>query len=413
MTQATAVSAIDAAFRSEWSRLLATLVRELRDLELAEDVAQEAFVEASTRWRKDGVPDSPGAWLLTTARRKAIDRIRRAKRFDDRLPILAEAAGRQPAPQVLVDDQLALLFGCCHPALAVEAQVALTLRSVGGLSTAQIANAFLVPEATMAKRLVRAKRKIKAAAIPFALPDKANLNERLDAVCGVVYAIFTEGHTSTKGASLLRGSLCDEAIWLAETLARLAPGEAEVRGLAALCLLSDARRAARTTPDGTPVLLADQNRGLWNQDKIRRGLAHLVAAGTQHRAGPYRLQATVAAIHATAEGFGQTDWAAIVAVYDRMLAAGGGPVVQLNRAAAVAERDGAADGLSLLDEMATEGHLDHYHYFHSARAELLRRLGRIEEAKVAYRQALEVCNNDTELAWLTARLNQAGQTSAR
>lgn len=406
MFGSTAVSAVDVAFRTEWPRLVATLVRELRDLELAEDVAQEAFVEAARRWRQDGVPQRPGAWLLTTARRKAIDRIRRAQRFDDRLPLLAEAAATEPEPKKLADDQLALLFGCCHPSLSVEAQVALTLRSVAGLTTTQIARAFLVPEPTMAKRLVRAKNKIRTAGIPFTVPDREHLSQRLDAVCGVVYAILTEGHASASGPSLTRGNLCDEAVWLAETLAGLAPTEPEVRGLAALCLLTDARRFARTDAEGQPILLADQDRRLWDQEKIRRGVAHLLAAQAHDRRGPYQLQASIAAIHATAPTYEATDWEAIVSVYDRIMAAGGGPVIALNRAAAVAEARGPEAGLALLDELDEEGELSDYHYLHSARAALLGRSGDVAAATAAYERAADLCDNEIEKAWLLERVTE-------
>ena len=409
MKQTTAVSAIDAAFRSEWSRLVATLMRELRDLELAEDAAQEAFVEASRRWRTEGVPSRPGAWLLTTARRKAIDRLRRAKRFDERLPALAEAAKVEPEPRTLADDQLALIFGCCHPSLGVDSQVALTLRSVGGLSTAQIAHAFLVPEATMAKRLVRAKKKIKAAAIPFTVPDQQHLDARLDAVCGVVYAIFTEGHASAHGPTLLRGNLCDEAIWLADTISDLAPDESEVRGLAALCLLTDARRAARIDESDAPVLLADQDRSRWDQFKIQRGLAHLLAASGQTERGPYQLQATIAAVHSTAASFSETDWPTIVNTYDQIIRSGGGPVVELNRAVAVAESDGPPAGLELLADLAARQQLDQYHYFHSAQAELLRRTGDVKGAALAYDRSIEVCDNEIELAWLKQRRDELAE----
>ena len=261
------MNAVEAAFRSEWSVLVATLVREVGDLSLAEESVSEAFTEASDRWRTDGIPRRPGAWLLTTARRRAIDRIRRDRRFTDRLPLLVEDAGREPdevTSRQQVDDQLALVFGCCHPALAPEAQVALTLRYVAGLSTAQIAAAFLVPEATMNKRLVRAKHKIAAAAVPIEIPAPDRLHERLAGVCGVVYAIFTEGHASTVGTTLLRGDLCDEALWLADTLVALLPEEHDVLALRALCRLTDARRATRIDDDGLPVLLRDQDRSKWD-----------------------------------------------------------------------------------------------------------------------------------------------------
>ena len=400
-----AVSTVDAAFRTEWPRLVATLTRELRDLDLAEEAAQEAFLEASRVWRRDGPPDRPGAWLLTTARRRAIDRIRRAKRFDDRLAALAEDAERQPEQRRLVDDQLALLFGCCHPALERDSQVALTLRAVGGLTTSQIAHAFLVPESTMAKRLTRAKKKIRAAGIPFTVPDADRLGDRLAAVCSVVYAILTEGHASASGPTLLRGDLCDEAIWLAETLAGLTPDETEVRSLAALCLLTDARRAARFDASGEQVLLADQDRSAWDGEKIRRGIGHLLAANAGANAGavvgPYQLQATIAAIHASADRWEDTDWAAIVGVYDVLVGTGAGPIVALNRAVAIGERDGPDSALPLLDGLAES--LSNYHYFHSARAELLVRARRLDEASVAFDRALEECDNEDVRRWIRRR----------
>ncbi|MEO1060229.1 MAG: sigma-70 family RNA polymerase sigma factor [Actinomycetota bacterium] len=401
-----AVSAVDAAFQAEWPRLVATLTRELRDLELAEDVVQEAFVEASRRWRTDGPPRSPGAWLLTTARRKAIDVIRRDRRFEDRLPVLAEAAERPPDEARLVDDQLALVFGCCHPALSPDAQVALTLRSVAGLTTEQIAHAFLVPVPTMAKRLVRAKHKVRAAGIPFVVPTPEQLPTRLAAVCGVIYAIFTEGHTSSAGAGLVRGSLCDEAIWLAETLTELLPTETEARGLAALCLLTDARRATRSDDDGRPVLLPDQDRSRWDRTQIDRGLRHLVVAHAGGSAGSYHLQATIAALHATAPSYAETDWPAIILVYDAMLASGGGPVVALNRAAAIAEHRGPEAGLAAIEELDADALAD-YPYFHSARAELLARSGQDTAAVDAYDRAIEHAGNDVQRSWLAERRAEA------
>ncbi len=400
----TVVSPVEAAFRTEWPKIVATLTRELGDLQLAEDMAGEAFAEASRVWRTGGVPHRPGAWLLTTARRRAIDRLRRDRRFEDRIPHLAADLERQPETATLVDDQLALIFGCCHPALDDEARVALTLRSIGGLSTAQIARAFLVPEPTMAKRLVRAKKKIRAAGIPFTIPARDQLDARIDAVCGVIYAVFTEGHTASTGSAVLRGTLCDEAIWLAETLAGLMPDHDEVRALAALCLLTDARRATRTDDRGWPILLADQDRDRWNHDRIRDGMRHLVAAGA-HAAhpGPYRLRAIVAAAHAGAPRYADTDWGSIIAVYRMMRDRGGGAIVELNLAVAIGERDGPAAGLAELDRVLASGQLDEYHYLHAARAELLRRSGAVDRARDGYARAIECCTNDAERAWLADR----------
>ena len=400
------VSPVELAFRTEWPVLIAALTRQFGDLDLAEDVASEAFSEATRRWGAEGVPDRPGAWLLTTARRRALDRVRRDARFRDRLPALHadRDVERVPTRDDLADDQLALIFTCCHPALDDRAAVALVLRSVAGLSTRQIARAFVVPEETMAKRLVRAKAKIRTAGIPFRVPPPDALDARIDAVAGVIYAVFTEGHASSDGESLLRGSLCDEAIFLAETVADLLPEHDEVRSLAALCLLTDARRAARTDADGRPVLLADQDRGHWDRDRIERGLAHLeVAASLEPDAGPFRLQAMIAATHASAPTYADTDWDHIIAVYDAMVAHGGGAVIELNRAVALGERDGPEVGLAALAPIADRPELAGYHYLPSAQAEFLRRAGRIGEARSAYDRAIAECGNEVETAWLEAR----------
>lgn len=397
-------SPVDAAFRTEWPTLVATLVREVRDLDLAEESVQDAFAEAATRWRRDGPPARPGAWLLTTARRRAIDRIRRRRRLADRLPLLAASIDAVPDPRQLADDQMALLFGCCHPALALDAQVALTLRAVGGLTTAQIARAFLVRDETMAKRLVRAKHKIRAAGVPFAVPPPERLEARVAAVSAVIYAIFTEGHASSTGPTLVRGDLCDEAIWLAESLATLVPHEPETHGLAALLLLTDARRAARVDDAGRPVLLADQDRSRWDRAAIDRGLRHLGRAHAGARLGPYQAQAAIAALHATAPAVGETDWPAIVRLYDLLVAWDATPVVRLNRAAAIAEVDGPAVALSLLDELADAGALRDYHYLDAARATMLERLGRHADAVAALRRAAGVCDNEAERRWLEHRI---------
>lgn len=405
------LNAVEAAFRAEWTKLVATVVRDVGDLGLAEEAVADAFTEAAERWHRDGIPRRPGAWLLTTARRRVIDRIRRDRRFADRLPALAALAGdeREPAPQRLIDDQLALVFGCCHPALAPDAQVALTLRYVAGLTTAQIARAFLVPEATMAKRLVRAKRKIAAAGVPIEIPDPNRLDDRLASVCGVVYAIFTEGHASAAGVALLRGELCDEALFLCDTLVALVPDNHEVLALRALCRLTDARRATRVDPDGFPVLLRDQDRSRWDRSAIEAGRDDLVAAHAlmpADGASPYLLLAMLAALHGAAASYEATDWTAIIAVYDSMIAADAGPILRLNRAVAVAERDGASVGLALLDELVDQhgSLLDRYHYFHAARADLLVRLGNTAAAVDAYRSAIDCCANDAERAWLAARV---------
>ena len=396
---------IEQVFRTEWPRLVAALVRDLRDLELAEDCASEAFIAAADRWERDGVPDRPGAWLLTTARRRAIDRIRRADRYADKLALLEATARSTSAAtsRTLPDDQLALLLGCCHPALGIDAQVALTLRAVGGLTTAEIARAFLVPEATMAKRLTRAKHKIRATNIPFTVPTADQLAERLDAVLHVIYLIFTEGHTSAEPAALVRGDLCDEAIWLAELLVELRPDEPEVRGLAALILLTDARRAARVGDDGSLVLLEDQDRSQWDRSKIERGEDHLRAAHCAGPIGTYGLQAAAAVVHDRAGRFEDTDWLAILEIYDALAELQDTTVVQLNRAVALSYVDGPGLALAKVDELLARPGTEGYHYLHVARAELLRRLDRGGEAIEAIDQALAVCPNPTERTLLEKR----------
>lgn len=402
-------SGVTEAFRTEWPRLVATLVREVGDLELAEDAAQEAFFEAARRWERDGVPDRPGAWLLTTARRKAIDRIRRSKRMDDRLPELHARSTIEAdfSKHQLLDDQLALLLGCCHPAIAPDAQVALTLRVVGGLSTAQIARAFLVSESTMTRRLTRSKAKIRGARIPFKAVDLDTLIERLPAVRGVIYSIFTEGHASAQHASLVRGDLCDEAVWLAGLLDELVPDDPEVAGLLALVLLVDARRPARIDEDGTPIVLADQDRALWDAEQIERGLAVLGRAHRHGSAGPYQLQAAINALHATASAFDETDWRGVVALYDALMLRRPTAIVALNRAVAVAEADGPHEGLRAIDAIAEAddlgGDLDAYPYFHSSRAEFLARLGRDAEASSEFDRALAICGNEAERTHLEQR----------
>ncbi len=402
-------SGVTEAFRTEWPRLVATLVREVGDLELAEDAAQEAFFEAARRWERDGIPDRPGAWLLTTARRKAIDRVRRSKRMDDRLPELHARSTVEAdlSAHQLIDDQLALLLGCCHPAIAPDAQVALTLRVVGGLSTAQIARAFLVSESTMTRRLTRSKAKIRGARIPFKPVDLDTLVDRLPAVRGVIYSIFTEGHASASHASLVRGDLCDEAVWLAGLLVELVPDDPEVAGLLALVLLVDARRGARTDADGAPIVLGDQDRSLWDSGKIERGLAELGRAHRHGSAGPYQLQAAINSLHATAPSFDDTDWRGVVALYDALMLRRPTAIVALNRAVAVAEADGPHEGLRAIDAIAEAddlgGDLETYPYLHSSRAEFLARLGRADEASSEFDLALAICGNDAERSHLEGR----------
>ena len=405
-------------FRAEWPRLVATLMRDVGDLTIAEDAAQDAFIEASTRWPADGVPERPGAWLITTGRRKAIDQIRRLRRFEDRLPVLAaEAAtvlsdGTESADVDLdgeqaLDDQLALLVGCCHPALAPQAQVALTLRIVAGLSTPQIARAFLVSEETMTRRLTRAKAKIRAARIPFDPPTLDTLAERVGAVCEVISSIFTEGHASATDTALIRGDLCEEAIWLAELLSKLVPTDPEVAGLHALLLLTDARRSSRLDGHGRPILLADQDRALWDQPMIARGLAELARAHSFHHGGPFQFQAAIAALHATAPTFEATDWPAVLRLYDVLLQREPSALVAMNRAIAVDHVHGSSAALVALDAIPQAddltGDVTGYVYFHTARADVLARLDRLDDAAVALDRAIECSTNESERSFLRHR----------
>ena len=397
------LSPVDHAFRTEWAPLVATLLRETRSLQLAEDVVSEAFVEASVRWRTDGPPRRPGAWLLTTARRKAIDQIRRQKRFDDRLPRLVAEVDDPPdrAVERFGDDQLALIAGCAHPALDAEAQVALTLRYVCGLTTEQIAHSFMVPSETMKKRLTRAKAKISAAGVPFDVPAADRLPDRLTAVCGVIYAVFNEGYASSVGTELVRGSLCDEAVWLSELLCDLAPDDGETHGLAGLILLTDSRRWTRADADGLPVLLEDQDRSKWDVGKIERGLGHLSRSASLDGVGPYRLMGSIAGLHARARSVEETPWARIAALYGALITLHDSPVLRLNQAAAIAWSEDSGTGLALMDELVDE--LDEYSYLHSSRAALLAKLGRADESVAAYDRAIELTNNEAERRWMTRR----------
>jgi RNA polymerase sigma-70 factor, ECF subfamily len=400
---------IDALYRDESRRVLATLIRLLGDFDLAEEALADAFRAALEQWPREGVPQNPRAWLVSAGRFKALDALRRRQRLqplpDDIHERLAAEDGDPAAldGEAVGDDRLRLIFTCCHPALAPEAQVALTLREVCGLTTEEIARAFLASAPTLAQRIVRAKAKIKSARIPYEVPGRADLPERLDAVLRVVYLVFNEGYSASSGAAVTRRDLSAEAIRLGRLLTELLP-EAEAIGLLALMLLHESRRAARSTPDGELILLDEQDRSLWNGGQIAEGSALVQRALASRAFGSYTVQAAIAAVHANAATPHATDWARIVALYDLLLSAERSPVVELNRAVAVAMRDGAAAGVVLIDSIMSAGDLDHYHLAHAARADLCRRLGRKAEANASYERALALAQQEPERRFLQRRV---------
>ncbi len=402
---------IEEIYRSEGRRALATLIRLVGDFELAEDALHDAFATALEKWPADGIPENPRAWLVSTGRFKAIDQIRRRARFDASLADVADRLDERSAEpfeaseQTVKDDQLRLIFTCCHPALPAEARAALTLREVCGLTTEEIARAFLSTPPTIAQRIVRAKAKIREANIPYTLPSSEELPDRLDTVLQVIYLVFNEGYSASSGTELTRADLSGEAIRLARLLFGLLP-EPEVGGLLALLLLQESRRLARTTANGELILLNDQDRKLWNQELIAEGIALVEQSLVSRRFGPYTLQAAIAAVHSEAGSPEETDWAQIAALYSLLLRIEPSPVIELNRAVAVAMHQGPEAGLKIIDAILAGGQLAEYHWAHSARADLCRRLGRTEEAKASYQQALRLTQQETERRFIEKRLQE-------